>query len=131
MLGTILAHTIELVTSAAVASIQLKYAAHQMQQAAENSKRQMNAEHAARVAREDASRKQKEAEKLARIQAQQAIEAAAAQKEAAWKRFYQAPSICSNNPIDNATFTSCANEHIRARKRFEDQYQKQDRLIIE
>lgn len=127
MLGTILAHVIELITAATLTNIQLQYASYQMQKAAEVSRQQMKAEQAAQAARQEAARKQREAEKLASIKARQALEMAEAKKEAAWNRFYQAPSVCSNNPIDNATFTNCTNEYIRARKRFEDQYQnKQD-----
>jgi hypothetical protein len=52
--------------------------------------------------------------------AQEAIEAER-RKERAWQRFYQRPEFCADNPTA-AQMVLCANDHIRARRAFEERY---------
>lgn len=40
-------------------------------------------------------------------------------REDAWANFYRRPERCVQ-PADTAVFTECANEHVRARRRFEE-----------
>ncbi len=52
--------------------------------------------------------------------AQEAVEAER-RKERAWQRFYQRPEFCADNPTA-AQMVLCANDHIRARRAFEERY---------
>lgn len=122
MLGTLLAHMIELIAGAAIASIQLQYATYQMQQAADQNQRAIHAARDAALRQQENLQKQIQAQRLAAQQAEQAKKDAAARREAAWKAFYTRPPACDNNPIDNATFTQRANDHIRARREFDERY---------
>lgn len=42
-------------------------------------------------------------------------------REQAWSAFYTVPAIC-HNPATTAIFNACADEHIRAKREFEQQY---------
>lgn len=42
-------------------------------------------------------------------------------KEAAWERFYQKRAECEN-PATSAVFVECGNEHMRAQRKFEQQW---------
>lgn len=42
-------------------------------------------------------------------------------RDQAWQAFYVPPSVCQN-PSTNRLFTACADEHIRARREFEQAY---------
>ncbi len=42
-------------------------------------------------------------------------------REQAWQAFYVQPSACQN-PSTNRLFTACADEHIRARREFDQAY---------
>ena len=53
--------------------------------------------------------------------AQQAAVEAARRKERAWLRFYRRPDFCADNPTP-AQMVQCANQHIRARRAFEERY---------
>lgn len=44
-----------------------------------------------------------------------------AQRERAWAAFYQAPEACKN-PESSIVFNACADEHIRARRAFDQTY---------
>jgi type IV secretory pathway VirB10-like protein len=57
----------------------------------------------------------------ARETANQAAVESARRKERAWQRFYQRPDFCADNPTA-AQMVQCANQHIRARKEFEERY---------
>jgi hypothetical protein len=71
----------------------------------------------------DQMRRQREASQLAasQQQARAAAADAAARKERAWSKYYQRPARCENQPSDE-TLTQCANEYIRAKRRFEAEY---------
>lgn len=60
-----------------------------------------------------------------KVEAQQAAEARlreeAARRERAWAKFYVKPSKCEYT-ANNETLVECANEHIRAKRRFEVEY---------
>jgi hypothetical protein len=73
---------------------------------------------------EDAERRQlaaleAEMKQRAREAAEQAAAEAARRKERAWERYYQRPAFCSENPT-SAQLIECANQHIRARRQFEE-----------
>jgi hypothetical protein len=53
--------------------------------------------------------------------AKKAEEAEKAKREAAFKRFYQKPEHCYE-PENHKIRVECANEYIRARRKFEDNY---------
>ena len=57
----------------------------------------------------------------ARESAEQAAVEAERRKDRAWQRFYQRPDFCADNPT-SAQMVQCANQHIRARKEFEERY---------
>lgn len=44
-----------------------------------------------------------------------------AQRDRAWAAYYQAPDACKN-PESSIVFNACADEHIRARRAFEQSY---------
>ena len=44
-----------------------------------------------------------------------------ARRERAWAKFYVKPARCDNSP-NGETLMECANEHIRAKRRFETEY---------
>jgi hypothetical protein len=111
-------------------------AASALQQQAEHSLRRLN-EQNARMAEKvrldqaevaERARVREEARRTALAEAQRAQDnarrqalAEAERKERAWGAFYQRPAHCDNPPDGNA-LVACANEHIRARKRFESTY---------
>ena len=49
----------------------------------------------------------------------------AARKEAAWQAFFQPRKVC-DNPPDSATLVECGNDHIRAKREFEDRWERGD-----
>lgn len=79
-----------------------------------------------RAADAQAVARQQEAERRAKESArQQAREAATREaiarqtaKEEAWKRYYQRPETCDQ--AEGQAFVDCANQHIRAKRRFEE-----------
>jgi hypothetical protein len=72
--------------------------------------------------------KAREAERLVAVAASQraeeerkrAAEAAKQAKEDAWARYYRKPARCEN--AEGQAFVECANEYIRAKRRFEELY---------
>lgn len=56
------------------------------------------------------------------IQRQDERISSANQREAAWKAFYTKPVKC-DDPSTPELFTQCANEHIRAKRKFDETYQ--------
>lgn len=68
-----------------------------------------------------------EAQERADLQRQQ-LEAAESEmrerqaKEAAWERFYKKRTECENPPT-SAEFVECANEYMRAQRKFEQQWE--------
>ena len=71
---------------------------------------------AERQARELAAQQQRSAES-----AKRAAQEEAARKERAWASFYKRAPHCDNAPNDQQ-MVECANQHIRARRQFEDAY---------
>ncbi len=49
-------------------------------------------------------------------------------KEQAWSRYYKAPEVC-HSPDTSALFNACADEHIKARNRFEAEYKTSPQAI--
>ncbi|MFZ4551882.1 MAG: hypothetical protein ACOYNB_08665 [Aquabacterium sp.] len=114
MLGMLFAHAIEFAAGAIVARYQIVTALESMQKDAERMEREQrqraqieqDAKRNAAMQREDAMRQANEA---------------AQRKEAAWKAYFTPAAVCSNPP-DTATFTKCANDHLRAKTQFEATY---------
>ena len=114
-LGIITANVVEKITDAAILRIGLEYAAYQIQE----STRQAQAQN-------DAAEKQRleniAARQRAEYQARQAAINAKAKRDAAWAQFYHRDPKCDNNPIDDATFTKCANDSVKAKTTFDATY---------
>lgn len=70
------------------------------------------------AAQRDWERRQQEAEiqRAREATIQQAQERQSA-KESAWSRYYRKPAACEN--ADGQAFVDCANQHIRAKRQFE------------
>jgi Flp pilus assembly protein TadG len=58
----------------------------------------------------------------ARQRAQTAATDAAMRRERAWAKYYKRPALCDNQP-SNETMMKCANEHIRAKRQFDLDYE--------
>ena len=58
----------------------------------------------------------------ARQRAQTAATDAAIRRERAWAKYYKRPALCDNQP-SNETLVKCANEHIRAKRQFDLDYE--------
>lgn len=58
----------------------------------------------------------------ARQRAQAAATDAAMRRERAWAKYYKRPALCDNQP-SNETMMKCANEHIRAKRQFDLDYE--------
>lgn len=76
---------------------------------------------AARLAAEQDARLNQAAQQRALEDAKRAALEEAARKERAWARFYKRPASCDNNPTPEH-MVDCANQHIRAKRQFEDAY---------
>ena len=79
----------------------------------------------AKQARRDQERQRREA--AAKLdpdsaEARRAAAEAAARKERAWAQYYRKPAICDNQAINDAQMVQCANDYIRAKRSFEEQY---------
>jgi hypothetical protein len=57
----------------------------------------------------------------ARQRAQTAATDAAMRRERAWAKYYKRPALCDDQP-SNETMMKCANEHIRAKRQFDADY---------
>ena len=85
---------------------------------------QQQANQAARDKRlaEQAERDRIAAEQAAgRQQARSAASDAAIRRERAWAKYYKRSPMCDNQP-SNETMVKCANEHIRAKRQFDEDY---------
>jgi LPS O-antigen subunit length determinant protein (WzzB/FepE family) len=58
----------------------------------------------------------------ARRRAQTAATDAAMRRERAWAKYYKRSPLCDNQP-SNETMMKCANEHIRAKRQFDVDYE--------
>jgi hypothetical protein len=76
---------------------------------------------AARLAAEQDTRLNQAAQQRALEDARRAALEEAARKERAWARFYKRPASCDNNPNPDH-MVECANQHIRAKRQFEEAY---------
>lgn len=124
MLGILMADAVRTVVMTAWARWELREAISEFNKNTAQAKRDQEE---ARQIRADADAKAAQARQDAVMQAesaQRARAAEAARKEAAWKAYYQPAPIC-NDPPDSATFTKCANDHLRAKKQFEATYRPQ------
>lgn len=124
MLGILMADGVRTVVIAAWARWELREAISEFNKNTAQAKREQKE---ARQIRAEADAKAAQARTNAVMQAEtaqrkRAVEAA--QKEAAWKAYYQPAPICSDPP-DSAAFTKCANDHLRAKKQFEATYRSQ------
>jgi hypothetical protein len=72
-----------------------------------------------RAAAEQQARERKAQQQRNTQEAKRAAIEEAARKERAWAKFYKRPPHCDNNPNDQQ-MVDCANEHIRAKRRFEE-----------
>lgn len=121
-IGVLVANLIEWIAITSYAKFQLQLAVQEMQdqQKQERDRQARAAQAAAQI------RQQREQQNQALVeqqrQARQAAQAAEMKKESAWKQFYHQPAECENMP-NNDTFIKCSNEHIRARRKFEESYQ--------
>jgi hypothetical protein len=76
---------------------------------------------AQRAAAEQQARREKAAQQRSTEDAKRAAIEEAARKERAWLKFYKRSPYCDNNP-NNEQMMDCANQHIRARRQFEESY---------
>jgi hypothetical protein len=120
--GVLAANTIEWIAITSYTRFQVQWAMLEIQdqQKAERDRQNKAAQAAANIRQEIDARAQAQLEQ--QQQARQAARAAEIEKELAWKQFYHQPAECENMP-NNDTFVRCSNEHIRARRRFEETYQ--------
>lgn len=120
-LGILAAHTIELITAAAITSASLQWTAFKLEEQAKAAQAAagQRAEKAERM-RQQALAAEAEAQRAA-AEAEQQRQLAAEKKEAAWAKFYKRDPACDDNP-NTETFTRCANEHLRAKTQFEATY---------
>ena len=58
----------------------------------------------------------------ARQQAHTSATDAAMRRERAWSKYYKRPALCDDQP-SNETMMKCANEHIRAKRQFDADYE--------
>jgi hypothetical protein len=58
----------------------------------------------------------------ARQRAQTAATDAAMRRERAWAKYYKRPALCDDQP-SNETMMKCANDHIRAKRQFDLDYE--------
>ena len=58
----------------------------------------------------------------ARQRSQAAATDAAIRRERAWAKYYKRPALCDDQP-SNETMIKCANEHIRAKRQFDLDYE--------
>jgi hypothetical protein len=84
------------------------------QQAAQAALARSRAEEAERQRLADERAAAKRAEKNAILDEQ-------ARRERAWAKYYTKPARCDDQPSDE-TLVQCANEHIRAKRRFDAEY---------
>lgn len=63
-------------------------------------------------------------------QARQSQKKAELTKDQAWNRYYKPPTAC-HSPETSALFNACADEHIKARNRFEAEYKATSAQTIE
>lgn len=126
MLGILMADVTRTVVIAVYAKIQLNNVIRELN--AQTRKEQAQAKEREFEARVKAEADAKAAQ--LRIDAQRQAEALAHQraieKEQAWHNFYTPPKVCIDPP-DAATFTKCANDHIKAKTQFEATYRPQQR----
>ncbi len=82
---------------------------------------------AARAATDSAKAHAEEEREAARasLLAAQAEQEAAQRKEAAWQAFFKPKAVC-NSPPDWDTQVECGNAHIRAKKAFEEKWERGD-----
>ncbi len=111
-MGMLMASAIEKMTEAVIIKIGLEYAAYELQKATEQSNKEMRQQQAAHEAAEQQLRENIEAQRRAKEK-----------KAAAWAQFYHRDPRCDNNPIDDATFTKCANDSVKAKTVFEATYE--------
>ncbi|MEK6668176.1 MAG: hypothetical protein AABZ19_05060 [Pseudomonadota bacterium] len=120
-LGILTAHTVEIIVATAITGASLQWAAYELDKNAKAA--QAAAEQ--RATNDERKRKQALAENKAAQQAaaeaEQQRRLAKAKKETAWAQFYKRDPACDDNP-NTATFTRCANEHIKAKTIFEATY---------
>lgn len=114
MLGMLFAHAIEFAAGAIVARYQIVTALESMKNEAERMEREQRQR--AQIEQDERRRAT-----LQREDAMRQAADAAQRKEAAWKAYFSPAPICSNPP-DTATFTKCANDHLRAKTQFEATY---------
>ena len=84
-------------------------------QAAQAERERVAAVRAAAIRDETARRQRQEAAATAAVLDEKA------RREVAWAKFYKKPAHCDNQP-NNETLVQCANEHIRAKRRFDTEY---------
>jgi hypothetical protein len=121
-IGILAANAIEFAGTYAWARIQLQEAAYEMEKATKQAESQLRQQRADHDAADAERRENLAAQQRAEYQARQAAIDAKAKKDAAWQAFYHRDPKCDNNPIDDATFTKCANDAVKARTTFEATY---------
>ena len=92
-----------------------------MQESSARSAEESRRREAQHTAAEQQSRLEKAALQRATEEARRAAIEEAARKERAWARFYKRPPHCDNNP-NQGQMIECANQHIRAKRQFEEAY---------
>lgn len=109
-----------------LAKLAVEEGLRQIEEAARQSTAELNAKQAERQRLQQAAitRKAQVEAELNRLQIERQNEriSLANDREAAWKAFYTKPKKC-DDPNTPELFTQCANEHIRAKRKFEETYQ--------
>lgn len=119
--GILLAGLIGFVARAWLAQRALEGFQQQVQQMSEQSRRQAEQQ---RLERERIARLRAEAaaaQQRAQAQAAQAAREEAERRERAWNAYYRKPRHC-DDPTTMAVMVECGNEHIRAKRRFDELY---------
>lgn len=122
MLGVLFADAIKFSATLIYAKVQLASfmddMKKQQEQEAQNNRARREIEEAAKAKAQQA--------RLTAIQQADAAQRQAAEakqrKDAAWAEYFTPAPICSDPP-DPATFTKCANDHLKAKTKFEATYQ--------
>lgn len=121
MLGILMADVVKTVVIAAYARIEIERALIDLKRQSQREQERANARAMSARIRADADEKAAQARMNAQRQAEAMAHQRAIEKEQAWRNFYVQPKVCIDPP-DSATFTKCANDHIRAKKQFETTY---------
>lgn len=117
---SVMKHAVTGSTEGLTSSTQRESAAVMERAKAQQAEATRRAAEAERVRLEDEAARTRSELAAARLEQQEA-----ARKEAAWAAFFQPKKAC-DDPPDSATLVECGNDHIRAKREFEERWERGD-----